>query len=201
MEGVPGRTKSFALTGGRWKRSWSSATRETEPGGDDRGRQRSVAQLHRRRQRSGGAGTPTGAPTSPSSREEEAAGNTVSRQTEAGPAPSSARPTGVGLSQDGPAPRRTNVGPGSGFRLRIGANGRACGVGTTQVVRSVIERFSGARIVGRLQKSVRSIFPALPRGAERQTEAERDSASRRRALDEGASSESGNKGARSFART
>lgn len=31
--------------------------RETENGGDDRGRQRSVAQLHRRRQRSGGAGT------------------------------------------------------------------------------------------------------------------------------------------------
>lgn len=89
----------------------------------------------------------------------------------------------------------------SGFRLRAAASGRACGVSATQVVRSVIERFTGARIVGRLQKSVRSIFPALPRGAERQTEAERDSASRRHVPDEDGSSESGNKGAKSFART
>lgn len=74
---------------------------------------------------------------------------------------------------------RTLVGI-RGFGFEPPATGRACGVGMTQVVRSVIERFTGARIVSRLQRSVRSIFPALPRRAERQTEAERDSANRRR---------------------
>jgi hypothetical protein len=55
-------------------------------------------------------------------------GNTVPHQTEAGPAPSSARPTGVGLSQDGPAPRRTNArwirGLGSGYGKREGLRGQ-----------------------------------------------------------------------------
>lgn len=140
-----------------------------------------------------------GAPTSRASREDGT--NNVSRQAEAGQAPSSAGPTGAGLSKDGPVPRRTRAHRCSGFRLRKTVSRRACGVGAAQVARSVIERCSSARYVSRLQKSVRSIFFVSSRGAERQTEAMRDSASRRHGLDEDASNESGDKGARGLART
>jgi len=167
--------------------------------GGDRRRQRSVAQRHRRRQRSDGAGTPRGRPDA-SLLERGRCGS-----------PCRDRPKLV--------PRRqARVQPGSDCRKMVRrhtgttlvefgvsasgpASGKACGVGAMKVARSVIERFTGARIVGRLQKSVRSIFSALPRGAERQTEAAWDSASRRHVLGEGESNESGNKGARSFART
>jgi hypothetical protein len=167
--------------------------RSTETTGDVRGRSRSVI---------GEENTPVGRASQTWTPRRRAPRKRTRRHRVATgpswPAPSSARPTGVGLSQDGPAPRRTNAGRYSGLRLRVPARGRACGVSATQVVRSVIERFSGARIVSRLQRSVRSIFPVPPRRAERQTKAVRDSAIRRRVRDEGESIESGNKGARTL---
>ena len=174
--------------------------RETENGGVDRGRQRSVAQLHRRRKRSGGAGTRERAPRRFAPREG------TRRQYRAEPDQSWSRAVKreanrgriverwSGAMQDERSLAFGVSAPGT-------ASGRACGVSATQVVRSVIERFTGARIVSRLQKSVRSIFFAPLRGAERQTEAARDSAGRRPVPDEDGPNESGDKGARSFART
>jgi hypothetical protein len=126
IEGVSGRTKSFVLTSGRWKRSWRLSEsdgsnpvahlgkpRPAGVTGDVRGRSRSFI---------GEDNTPAGRALERVLRRraprERTRRQTVSRQTEAGPAPSSARPTGVGLSQDGPAPRRTNARWSSGFRLR-----------------------------------------------------------------------------------
>jgi hypothetical protein len=189
------------LTRGRRRRSWSlvavgSHRRARETTRDVRGRSHNSF---------GEENAPMGwaaresAPT-PRSREGTRR-NTVWRRAEAGHAPSSAGPTGVGSSQDGPAPRGTYA------RLELeasvsragGRNGH--GVYAAKAACSVTERFTGARVVRRLQMSVRSIFPEPPRGAARQTEAERGSASRRSTRDEGGSFESGDKGARSFART
>ena len=56
------------------------------------------------------------------------------------------------------------------------ALGSTCGVDAAKVACSVVEQFTGARVVSRLQKSVRSIFPELQtRGAARQTEGARGS--------------------------
>jgi hypothetical protein len=50
---------------------------------------------------------------------------------------------------------------------RYGEMGSTCGVDAAKAACPVTERLSGARVVSRLQKSVRSIFPELQRGAPR----------------------------------
>lgn len=80
--------------------------------------------------------------------------------------------------------------------------GKTCGVDAAKVACSVVERFTGARVVSRLQKSVRSIFPDLqrgePQGKPRESGVARTlGSSPGRGRVEG----SGRKGARSVART
>jgi hypothetical protein len=71
--------------------------------------------------------------------------------------------------------------------------------GASQVARKSNEP-SGARVVGRLQRSVRSILSPRPRGAERQTKEAVASTVRRALVTEGAV-RIGRKGARQKART
>jgi hypothetical protein len=77
-----------------------------------------------------------------------------------------------------------HLGPGrrkAGWRRsrsRVSAR-RVAAVGEAQATRSGIRRSTGARVVSRLQKSVRSIFLARSRGAERRTEEARGSTQRR----------------------
>jgi hypothetical protein len=90
----------------------------------------------------------------------------VAREPKLDLTPSSVRPTGVGLLKGGLAPRRRTtrqLGP----RAHVGESGRTCVVDAVKAACSVIERCSGARVVSRLQKSVRSIFPELQRGEPR----------------------------------
>jgi hypothetical protein len=61
-------------------------------------------------------------------------------------------------------------------------SGKHPAVSAAQAARPEVERSTGARVVSRLQRSVRSIFCATPRGAARQTEVLRSSTERRRAL-------------------
>jgi len=71
-----------------------------------------------------------------------------------------------------------------------------------QVCGLEIERFTGARVVSRLQKSVRSIFRTSSRGAARRVKMARGSTLRRPSRFDGeGSSAAGDKGARTFART
>lgn len=98
--------------------------RTAETTGDVRGRSRSfIGEENAPVGRAPGNGRPDA-----SILERGRGGNTVPNQTKAGRAPSSARPTGVGLSQDGPAPRRTNArrirGLGSGYGKREGLRGQ-----------------------------------------------------------------------------
>jgi hypothetical protein len=58
---------------------------------------------------------------------------------------------------------------------RLKRLGEVPAIGTAQVVRLRTYRSSGARVVGRLQKLVSSIFSARSRGAARQTERTRSS--------------------------
>jgi hypothetical protein len=96
------------------------------------------------------------------------------RTAEAGGAPSSARPAGVGLPQGSLALHgRTRPLTGKG---KHPANSAA------QVARPEIERSTGARVDSRLQRSERGIFSAPSRGAARQTEVARSSTRRRRVL-------------------
>jgi hypothetical protein len=90
----------------------------------------------------------------------------VAREPKLDLTPSSVRPIGVGLLKGGPTPRRRTtrqLGP----RAHVGGLGRTCVVDAAKAACSVIERCPGARVVSRLQKSVRSIFPELQQGEPR----------------------------------
>jgi hypothetical protein len=138
--------------------------------GRDRERQRSFASVARGRQRRGEVAPPRDE-RSPSGTEPPQGGRAgVVERTEAGGCAVKRTPPGAGSSQDGLAPQ---VAAGSAsFRRRQA-------VGEAQAARSGIRRSTGARIVSWLQKSVRSIFLARSRGAERRTEEARGSTQRR----------------------
>lgn len=112
----------------------------------------------------------------PGSATRRKANRDVYGSAEAGGAPSSARPAGVGLSQDGPAPH------GRTRRHRKVEKGKHPAVSAAQAARPEVERSTGARVECRLQKSERGIFSAPSRGAARQTEVARSSTLRRRVL-------------------
>jgi len=112
----------------------------------------------------------------PGSAPRRKANRDVYGSAEAGGAPSSARPAGVGLSQDGPASH------GRTRPLRKGEKGKHPAVSAAQAARPEVERFTGARVDSRLQRSERGIFSAPSRGAARQTEVARSSTLRRRVL-------------------
>lgn len=95
-------------------------------------------------------------------------GGVVVGFAEVGCAPSSASPPGALLPQGGRTPRR---------RSEHVSVRRA--VSSTKVLRPGIERSVGARVVDRLQRLVRRIFPVSPRRAARLTRVTQGSASRR----------------------
>jgi hypothetical protein len=168
-----GSGKSSALTSGRRKRSWllesvrGSTLREAT--GRDRERQRSDVSLAHGRKSHAEVAPPGGGARICRRRK---ANRDVYGSAEAGGAPSSARPAGVGLSQGGPASHgRTRPLTGKG---KHPANSAA------QAARPEIERSTGARVDSRLQRSERGIFSAPSRGAARQTEVARSSTMRRR---------------------
>jgi hypothetical protein len=169
MEGVSDRTARSRLTRGRRKRSWSRSARGwPRIDGDDRGRQRSLAQRHWRRQRSHGAAARKGSPTprlpkgrrsgSPCREEPKL---DLRRQAQANRGRIAERRSGA--TQENCASIRGS-GRESALVSRPDVPGSTCGVDTAKVVCSVVERFTGARVGSRLQKSVRSIFPELQRG-------------------------------------
>jgi hypothetical protein len=101
---------------------------------------------------------------------------TVSRGAEAGPAPSSVRPTGVGLPKGGPAPRRRTA------RRERGLVSRPRRAGKYLRGRRGESRVLGSRAIHECscRKSVAEVgeehLPRSPtRGAARQTEGERGS--------------------------
>jgi len=105
------------------------------------------------------------------------ANRAVYGSAEAGGAPSSARPAGVGLSQDGPA-SHGRIQPA----LQEEGRRSILRSAPAQATRPEVERSTGARVEGRLQRSERGIFSAPSRGAARQTEVARSSTLRRRVL-------------------
>jgi hypothetical protein len=173
-----GSGKSSSLTRGRRKRSWlleSVRSHELRKAtGRDRERQRSDVSLAHGRKRQAGVAPPNRAV--PGSAPRRKANRDVYGSAEAGGAPSSARPAGVGLSQDGPASH------GRTRPLRKGEKGTHPAVSAAQAARPEVERFTGARVDSRLQRSERGIFSAPSRGAARQTEVARSSTLRRRVL-------------------
>jgi hypothetical protein len=164
MEGVSDREARSPLTRGRGNRSWSSKARgQPRIGGttgDVRGHSRSTT---------GEENAPMGRPPARAARRNEArkgfeADHRVARNR-SWICAVKRRPTGVGLPQGGPAPRRRTAHR-VGARARESAvglshrwKGSTCEVDAARVACSVVERFVGARVVSRLQKSVRSIFP------------------------------------------
>jgi len=145
-----------------------------EATGRDRKRQRSDVSLVHGRKRQAEVAPPEGGVRICPRRK---ANRDVYGSAEAGGAPSSARPAGVGLSQDGP----TSHGRTRPSRLRAG-EGKNPAVSAAQATRPEVERSTGARVDSRLQKSERGIFSAPSRGAERQTKVARSSTLRRRVL-------------------
>lgn len=172
-----GSCKSSSLTRGRWQRFWflasvwgSRSGRLRGATGSVRGRTSASCMAEKatprwRRQKA-----------VPGSATRRKANRDVYGSAKAGGAPSSARPAGVGLSQDGPASHgRTRA-------LRKKGEGKHPAVSAAQATRPEVERSMGARVESRLQRSERSIFSAPSRGAERQTEVARSSTMRRRVL-------------------
>jgi len=172
-----GSGKSSSLTRGRRKRSWFLASARGQHSGRLRGATGSVrgrtsasrmvenAKPGWRRQKGGARICPR-----------RKANRAVYGSAEAGGAPSSARPAGVGLSQDGPT-SHGRTGP-----LRKKGEGKHPAVSAAQATRPEVERSTGARVESRLQRSERGIFSAPSRGAERQTKVARGSTMRRRVL-------------------
>lgn len=165
------------MTRGRWQRFWFLASVRGSRFGRLRGATGSVrgrtsasrmaekARPRWRRQKA----VPGSAPRRKANRD-------VYGSAKAGGAPSSARPAGVGLSQDGPASHgRTRL-------VRKNGKGKHPAVSAAQATRPEVERSTGARVESRLQRSERSIFSAPSRGAERQTEVARSSTLRWRVL-------------------
>lgn len=173
-----GSGKSSSLTRGRRKRSWllesvrgSHSGRLRGATGSVRGRTSASRMVENatpgwRRQKK----------AVPGSAPRRKANRAVYGSAEAGGAPSSARPAGVGLSQDGPASH------GRTRRLRKEEKGKHPAVNTAQAACPEVERSTGARVDSRLQRSERGIFSAPSRGAARQTEVARSSTLRRRVL-------------------
>jgi len=124
--------------------------------GRDRERQRSDVSLVRGRKRQAEVAPPEGGARichSPKGEQRRV------RSAKAGGAPSSARPAGVGLSQDGPASHgRTGT-------LRKKGKGKHPAVSAAQATRPEVERSTGARVESRLQRSERGIFSAPIEGS------------------------------------
>jgi len=167
-----GSGKSSSLTRGRRKRSWllESVRVFRIAAGRDRERQRSdVSLVHGRKSQAevvppeGGARHP---PSRKARRSRARIGRSWRRAVKRAPSRGwiAARWSGVA---------RENPTLGSGKNPAVGA---------AQAARPEVERSTGARVVSRLQRSVRSIFSGPSRGAARQTEIARSSAERRRAL-------------------
>ena len=137
--------------------------------GRDRERQRSFASLVHGRKRQAKVALPKGGarscltPPAPPKAEQEEERGCVRESAEAGGAPSSACPAGVGSPRGGLPPQG---------RTRPSVGEALCGQRSTfrRDARPEVERSTGARIVSRLQRSVRSIFSApsrKPRGKPR----------------------------------
>lgn len=88
--------------------------------------------------------------------------------------------------------RRRSSHPAGSHPSRAAAGSR----GSNRGLENQATMIAGARVVSRLQKSVRSIFRARSRGAERRAETSRGSAARNLHLDEGRFIAPGDKGAR-----
>ena len=133
--------------------------------GRDRGRQRSFVQRSPGRKRPNSAGAREGPPPHRAPREGTRSGATPKdeRTTEAGAGAVKRYPAGVGLPQGGLTPHGRTARSGAKVTGHMG--GKYSAVGAAQAARPEIERFTSARVEGRLQKSVRSILSGLLEGS------------------------------------
>ena len=158
-----GPGKPWSLTRRRWQRSWLLAKLGFPSGaGRDRERQRSIVSSACGRKHRGGEAPPSGGrPVLPPNGE----GGAVP----IGPKLES-RAVKRGPSRGWVVERRSGAALVRSISTASAVMKSHEAVGAAQAARPEVERFASARAVSRLQRSVRSIFPARARRAARQTE-------------------------------